>query len=260
MEIDNIEDQFPSLVSAHFKQEWLRHSKVGGSNDRIKRVVIDDICSGNGLAGDVRLVHDQNLVDTRENISIKLAIIVWSGINRFEYMNPSTNTWRQAAWMRHRMSSKYPFKLSHDSRMFFHTDMDRKMHAGVEGYGRDVRYPVYNLRWSMQQMIAVKYILKAHGIPYLFYNLSDGQSKHAVKYMDELQQEGANVIWQQNTMKLKDWYRELPHMKEEGFYDMCKRHNVPFGPKDHPLEEGNRLMAKRIIKDIYDKKLDKLFN
>ena len=49
-------------------------------------------------------------------------------------------------------------------------------------------------------------------------------------------------------------------MKEEGFYDMCKRHKVPFGPKDHPLEEGNKLMAERIIKDIYDKKLDKVFS
>ena len=162
--------------------------------------------------------------------------------------------------MSHRCESKHPFKLSHDSRMFFHQDMDRKMHAGVEGYGRDVRYPVYNLRWSMQYMLSVKYLLKAHGIPYLFYNLSDGQIKVALKHIDDPQQEGANVVWSQNTMKLKDWYRELPHMKEEGFYDMCKRHKVPFGPKDHPLEEGNKLMAERIIKDIYDKKLDKVFS
>jgi hypothetical protein len=49
-------------------------------------------------------------------------------------------------------------------------------------------------------------------------------------------------------------------MKEEAFYDMCKRKKVPFGPKDHPLEEGHRLMAERIIGDIYDKKLDKVFS
>ena len=49
-------------------------------------------------------------------------------------------------------------------------------------------------------------------------------------------------------------------MKEEAFYDMCKRKKVPFGPRDHPLEEGNKLMADRIIKDIYDKKMDKVFN
>ena len=61
-------------------------------------------------------------------------------------------------------------------------------------------------------------------------------------------------------MKGEDYIRELPHMQEEAFYDMCKRKKVPFGPKDHPLEEGHRLMAKRIIGDVYDKKLDKVFS
>jgi hypothetical protein len=258
MEINKRQNQFPAIVSAHFEQPWLRHSKVGGSNDRIARVVIVDVCSEKGLAGEVQLKSP--LTVKKENLKIKLAIIVWSGINRFEYVNPTTNTWRQAAWMHHRMEPQFPFKLSHNSRMFFHPDMDRKMHAGVENYGRNVRYPVYNLRWSMQYMLSVKYILKAHGIPYLFYNLSDGQIKPALKHIDDPHEEGANVTWTQNTMKLNDWYRELPHMKEEAFYDMCKRHKVPFGPKDHPLEEGNRLMADRIIKDIYDKKLDKVFS
>ena len=72
--------------------------------------------------------------------------------------------------------------------------------------------------------------------------------------------EGANNLWEVEHMKLKDYLKELPHMIEEAFYDMCKRHKVPFGPKDHPLEEGNKLMAERIIKDIYDKKLDKVFS
>ena len=27
---------------------------------------------------------------------------------------------------------------------------------------------------------------------------------------------------------------ELPHIKEEAFYDMCKSLKVPFGPGDHP--------------------------
>ena len=35
--------------------------------------------------------------------------------------------------------------------------------------------------------------------------------------------------------------------KEEPFYDMCKKAKVPFGPGDHPLEEGHKLMANRII-------------
>jgi hypothetical protein len=41
---------------------------------------------------------------------------------------------------------------------------------------------------------------------------------------------------------------------------MCKKAKVPFGPKDHPLKEGNWLMAARIIGDIEKHGLDKVFN
>ena len=40
---------------------------------------------------------------------------------------------------------------------------------------------------------------------------------------------------------------------------MCKKAKVPFGPRDHPLEEGHKLMANRIIGDIYKYELDKFF-
>ena len=33
-----------------------------------------------------------------------------------------------------------------------------------------------------------------------------------------------------------------------------------YGPMDHPLEDGHKAMADKIIEDIYDKKLDKLFS
>ena len=49
-------------------------------------------------------------------------------------------------------------------------------------------------------------------------------------------------------------------MNEEAFYDMCKRAKVPFGPGDHPLESGHKLMAKRIIQDIYKYGYDKIIN
>ena len=90
--------------------------------------------------------------------------------------------------------------------------------------------------------------------------MSDGQIQPSLKILDEQRMEGANNLWEVPHMVLNDYLDELPHMKEEAFYDMCKRKKVPFGPKDHPLEEGHRLMAERIIGDIYDKKLDKVFS
>ena len=109
-------------------------------------------------------------------------------------------------------------------------------------------------------MISIKYFLESKNIPYLFYNLSDGQIQPTLKILDEQRMEGANNLWEVGHMKLNDYLDELPHLQEEAFYDMCKREQVPFGPKDHPLEEGHKLMAERIIGDIYDKKLDKVFS
>ena len=109
-------------------------------------------------------------------------------------------------------------------------------------------------------MISLKYFFEAQKIPYLFYNMSDGQYGRILDRLDEARREGANIDWDIVHMTKDDYMRELPHMKEEAFYDMCKRHKVPFGPKDHPLEEGHRIMAKRIIDDIYKYELDKKIN
>jgi hypothetical protein len=90
--------------------------------------------------------------------------------------------------------------------------------------------------------------------------MSDGQLNPTLDTLDEDRLEGSNNVWIVEHMKKKDYLKELPFLKEEAFYDMCKREKVPFGPKDHPLEDGHKLMAKRIIGDIYDKKLDKIFS
>ena len=58
-------DTFAGLVGTHFMTPWWQNAKVGGSNDRIWRTTMDDM---------IRQPAD-------------LVIIVWSGLNRFEYLN-----------------------------------------------------------------------------------------------------------------------------------------------------------------------------
>ena len=232
------EDQFVTLVGEHFKVDWHRDSKVGGSNDRIWRTSMDYFLRG-GKAD--------------------LAIIVWSGINRFEYLNKKNNTWRSAVWVKHSFN-KATLELTKDSEVHFHPDMTLSQWHGIQGYASKVRNMTSNLIESMNYMISLKYFFEAKGIPYLFYNMSDGQISVVRKTLNEKRREGANIVWDVEHMKEKDYFTELPFLEETAFYDMCKKAKVPFGPKDHPLKEGNWLMAARIIGDIEKHGLDKVFN
>ena len=237
MEIQNRpEDIFADIVSKEFGQKYWDNAKVGGSNDRICRTTVDDMI----------------------RTPAKLAIIVWSGPNRFEYLDDH-NTWRSAVWLRY-MFNRKTFEPSPDSEVHFHPRMKLEQWKALNAYGTIGRSMRYNLIVSLHNMLNVKYFLEAKKIPYLFYNMSSGQIEPLLKILDEKRMEGSNNLWEVEHMKLNDYLNELPHLKEEAFYDMCKRKKVPFGPKDHPLEEGHRLMAERIIGDIYAKKLDKVFS
>jgi hypothetical protein len=229
-------DIFANIVSQHFNSPWWDNAKVGGSNDRIWRTTTDDM--------------------TRK--SAKLAIIVWSNLNRFEYLDDH-NTWRSAVWVKYQFDRK-SLKISDKSETHFHPRMTLKQWEAINGYATHVRSMRYNIVYSLHYMMSIKYFLEAKGIPYLFYNMSGGQFNPTKHTLDEQRNEGANNLWVVEHMHLQDYLKELPHLNEEPFYDMCKREGVPFGPRDHPLEEGHKLMANRIIKDIYDKKLDKLFS
>ena len=237
MEIRNRpRDIFANIVSEEFGQPWWDNAKVGGSNDRIWRTTMDDMIRK----------------------PAKLAIICWSGINRFEYLDDH-NTWRSAVWVKYKFDKKN-LKISEQSETHFHPRMTLKQWKAIQGWAIHVRSMRYNIINTLNHMISIKYFLESKNIPYLFYNLSDGQIQPTLKILDEQRMEGANNLWEVGHMKLNDYLDELPHLQEEAFYDMCKREQVPFGPKDHPLEEGHKLMAERIIGDIYDKKLDKVFS
>jgi len=227
-------EQFPTLVGKHFHTDWWRNSKVGGSNDRIWRTTMDDMIRK----------------------PAKLVIIVWSGINRFEYLTKQ-NVWRSAVWINHAFN-KMTLEMHPKSEIHFHPDMTLDQWKAIQGMGTKVRSMRSNLIETLNYMMSIKYFLEAKGIPYLFYNMSDGQISWVRKKLNEQRKEGANIVWDVEHMKEKDYYAELPFLEEEAFYDMCKKAKVPFGPKDHPLKEGNKLMADRIIKDIYKYGYDKI--
>jgi len=233
---DRPKDIFANIVSEEFNQPWWDNAKVGGSNDRIWRTTVDDM---------IRKPAD-------------LVIIVWSGFNRFEFLD-NHSTWRSAVWIRY-LFNRSTLDISDRSEVHMHPRMTLDQWKAINGYATKGRSMRYNLLYSLHYMLSTKYFLEAKGIPYLFYNMSDGQWEPSKFILDETRTEGSNNIWYTEHMKGEDYIRELPHMQEEAFYDMCKRKKVPFGPKDHPLEEGHRLMAKRIIGDVYDKKLDKVFS
>ena len=134
MEVNNHNDQFPHLVGNHFKQEIWRNSKVGGSNDRIWRTTMDDM----------------------SRTPAPLVIILWSGPNRFEFLNLSTNIWRSAVWVSHRFN-RATLKLTEDSEVHFHPDLSLKQWQGLNGYAKEVRNPKMNLIYTLHYMMSTKY-------------------------------------------------------------------------------------------------------
>lgn len=237
-----LEDRFNScfahLTSEHFNAKWMRTSKIGGGNDRILRVVTSDM-----------------LMAKRKP---KLVIIVWSGPNRQEYLNLQ-NIWRQVGHLEFAFDPK-KLKII-KSKIFCHPDMTLEQFEGWKKYMGECRTMRWNLHETLMQMIYLRQVLNNLGIPHLYYWMSKGQVDCAIKSLNEEKREGANVIWSiPNQMKEKDFAREIPELYDEGFYEMTKaRLKLPYGPLDHPLEEGHKAISERIIKDIYDKKLDKLF-
>ena len=99
-------------------------------------------------------------------------------------------------------------------------------------------------------MLSTKYFLESIGIPYLFYTFSSGQYKPFLYLLDEDYLEAANNYWDSVELSKKQVVNKLPFLLEDGFYDIVKKAKLPIGEKDHPLEEGHRLMADIIIEDI----------
>ena len=229
-----MEDGFPHLVSKHFNVKCRKQSKVGGSNERIFRTSTHYLATHNPT----------------------LAVFVWTTPNRFEYLAEG-NLWRNAGWSSFGFDRRKLQINPEFSQIVKHPDMTRQHHLGLSNYGIYVRNIRYNLIQTLTFINAMKKYCKALDIPSLHYFVSKGQLTHALHTLDEKYYEATNIIWEEFSLNRQQWLELIPELKTEDFYTMCQRHKVAFGPKDHPLEDGQQLMADRIIKDIYDKELDK---
>ena len=245
-------DRFSSLVCQHYNTPEDNDAKVGGSNDRIWRTTMNHC-----------LTNEYDLV-----------VIMWTGINRIEYLNvgenisgnlykPNSETkkprWRATNWKSHVLAHQ-TLEIDKDrTNLFKHQDTSKNHFLYLNGYMKEIRNLRHNLKYSISYMLSTKYFLEAEGIPYLFYTFSSGQYKPFLYLLDEDYLEAANNYWDSVELSSKQVVKELPYLEDYGFYDLVKRAKLPIGPKDHPLEEGHKLMAKRIIEDIEDNGYDQAF-
>ena len=238
--------RFSSLVCAHFNEEEDNDAKVGGSNDRIWRTTMNHC-----------LTNKYDLV-----------VIMWSGINRIEYLQigentsgnkylPNTKTksprWRATNWQNHVLAHQSLEVDKLKTNLYKHQDSTDEHFHYLNGYMKEVRNIRQNLKYSISYMLATKHFLESLDIPYLFYTFSSGQYKPFLYLLDEDYLEAASNYWDSVELSKKQIVNELPFLIEDGFYDITKKASLPIGKKDHPLEEAHRLMADIIIKDAEKK-------
>ena len=228
---------FVNKVSDHFNQSWINDAKVGGSNDRIFRTTIE-YC----------LKNKPNLV-----------IIMWSGINRQEYLEGKSNTWYQINWTKHKWNLLNGNTDKINSIINRHPSNDEDEYQALKAWAL-FKNAKQNLIHTLNYMIALKYFLTARKIPYLYYNFSDGQYIPILHFLDEKYSEGASIKWEPSVKLTKeDYLREVPHITDKiGMYDFAKKNGYKIGPKDHPLEDAHQAYGEYIIKDIHNNEYDKI--
>ena len=243
-EIENkFTDRFSSLVCQHFNTPEDNDAKVGGSNDRIWRTTVNH-CLQN---------------------EYELVVIMWTGINRVEYLQTGTNIsgntffpqkdisiprWRSTNWKSHVLAHKELELNQKDSNLYKHPDQPEKAYHYMNGYMKELRNIRWNLKYTISYMLSTKYFLEAKGIPYQFYTFSSGQYKPFLYLLDEEYLEAANNYWESLELNKEEILQELPCIAQDGFYDIVKKAKLPIGEKDHPLEEGHAYMADIIIENI----------
>lgn len=182
-----------------------------------------------------------------------LVVCMWSGINRLENLRMSNLTgdwsWCVSAWGRMGLE-KPTYKANKTSTVYIDQQYEPGEDNYMRGYMMRIRNAHYNLRLTMGNMMAVKYMLKAKGIPQLHYLYSSGQYQPLLFLLDEPLYENTNNWWDSLDIDRKTAVEELPWLESEGMYDMAQRLKLPIGERDHPLEEAHAAMAERILGDI----------
>jgi len=183
----------------------------------------------------------------------ELVVCMWSGINRLENLRLSNLTgdwsWCVSAWNRFALEPK-TYKAKRTSTVYIDQQYEPGEDNFMRGYMMRIRNAHYNLRLTLGNMMAVKYMLKAKGIPQLHYLYSGGQYKPLLFLLDEPVYENTNNWWDSLDIDRKTAVAELPWLESEGFYDQALRLKQAIGPRDHPLEEAHASMAERILGDI----------
>jgi len=243
MEVGKKKHKFAWSVSEEFNQECINHAKVGGSNDRIWRTTINDV---------------------PQFFQPALVVIMWTGINRMEYLEwaPLSShefIWRAANWANFNWNPKTGV-IDKENSYITRNPVPGVVKKSLQDYMVNVRNMPFNLIYNLHYMYTTNIYLKSLGINVLNYTMSNTPYRHLPEYLERTFREGANFVWETPQIDKNEWFKRLPFLKEEGMYDMCKKAGVPFGEKDHPLEQGHALMHDRIVKDIRKHGFNKEFN
>ena len=240
---DKYRTRFSAIVAKELGQKEDNDAKVGGSNDRIWRTTMNHC-----------LTNKYDLV-----------VIMWTGINRLEYLETTENTsgnkykptsqlqnprWRCTNWEDYALSHRTLEIDRETTNLFHHPDLSDHHYYYLNGYMKEIRNIKHNLKYTIQYMLSTKYFLEQLDIPYLFYTFSSGQYKPFLYLLDEDYLEATNNYWDSVELSKKQIVKELPCLEEDGFYDITTKHKLPLGKKDHPLEEAHSLMAAKILQDI----------
>tara|TARA_B100001564_G_C20502517_1_gene606893 strand:- start:167 stop:910 length:744 start_codon:yes stop_codon:yes gene_type:complete len=219
---------FGRQVANHFGKEFKNRAKIGGSNDRIMRTVPVGV----------------------ETWQPDLVIVMWTFINRFEYMK-NTN-WQTVQWQ-HQYPHRYDLKTKRvldSSQTTKHPNDTDKQWIIKNGWAKTFTNAHSDLQKSLTNMLMTKHYLESKQVPYLFYLASSANIKPLMYLCDDEYFEATNIQWKSEQFTASYYYRELPFLKGTGFLEMCKSEGLPLGEKGHPLQEGHDLFAKRIIQDI----------
>ena len=86
-----------------------------------------------------------------------LAIIVWSNMNRWEFLD-DMRAWRSAVWVRF-LFDKISLAISEKSETHFHPRMKLKQWEAIQGHSTQTRNMRYNLIYSLHYMLSTLTLL-----------------------------------------------------------------------------------------------------
>ena len=223
-------DRFSSLICNELQQDEWNTSKPGASNDRIWRTTMSDL----------------TLVKQKP----KAVVIMWSGINRSEFVVHVRNKWlwKNGTWKSYKLD-KNTMCASKDSHMSGNIDVNDTRYNIMNNYMKS-KPSIHSLRYTIASMLSIKALCKSLNIPLLNYTFSRTQYVDNLDTLDWLMYDSTNGDEPTPDISKREVLQELPFIEEPGFYDYCKLNNLPIGKKDHPLEGAHIWMANKIIKDL----------